>query len=434
MDTEPEDGGLPNWAEPPADLPAAVATVKAAIRARIESSGRTVEDIFAQLEALVAERTPEIHAANEESGSAWPEIDFEDIAAETVSPETRALVRRRGCVVIRGHFEHERALRWDQEILAYVEDNGFFDVYTKDPHSFFMSVDSKPEILPIYWSGPQMEARQSERMAHVQRFLNGFWTSTPQPGSVPFDPNRSAMYPDRIRRRPEGVDSLGLHSHIDSGTLDLWMKSEYQRAFRHVFGGAIEEFDPWDAAHRTDGSQYPGSTFTSVFRTFQGWTALCDMDHDQGVLHSVPIPEAIAYLLLRPLLVDVADGDMCGVTVNRSFVVDERWHAPLLEAASGIPDVRAGDSVWWHGDMVHSVAPVTNQRGWGNVMYIPAAPWCPRNARYAASVLDAFRTGSSPGDFPEEHYEQSWPDRFRVDALNGNGRLSLGLPSAGAVT
>jgi hypothetical protein len=119
MDTEPEDGGLPNWAEPPADLPAAVATVKAAIRARIESSGRTVEDIFAQLEALVAERTPEIHAANEESGSAWPEIDFEDIAAETVSPETRALVRRRGCVVIRGHFEHERALRWDQEILAY---------------------------------------------------------------------------------------------------------------------------------------------------------------------------------------------------------------------------------------------------------------------------------------------------------------------------
>ena len=41
-------------------------------------------------------------------------------------------------------------------------------------------------------------------------------------------------------------------------------------------------------------------------------------------------------------------------------------------------------------------------------MYIPAAPWCPRNERYAASVREAFLTGSSPGDFPAEHYERDW--------------------------
>jgi hypothetical protein len=75
--------------------------------------------------------------------------------------------------------------------------------------------------------------------------------------------------------------------------------------------------------------------------------------------------------------------------------------APLLmQAQSGIPDVQAGDSVWWHCDMIHSVAPVANQRGWGNVMYIPAAPWCPRNEEYAASIREAFLTGSSPSDFP----------------------------------
>ena len=67
----------------------------------------------------------------------------------------------------------------------------------------------------------------------------------------------------------------------------------------------VEEYDPWDAAHRTAGPQYPGSTMCSAFRTFQGWTALSDMDHDQGVLHTVPIPEAMAYLMLRPLLADV---------------------------------------------------------------------------------------------------------------------------------
>jgi hypothetical protein len=66
------------------------------------------------------------------------------------------------------------------------------------------------------------------------------------------------------------------------------MTEAYQRAFRHLFDGTIESYDPWDPAHRTAGPQYPGSTMCSAFRTFQGWTALSDMDHDQGVLHTEP--------------------------------------------------------------------------------------------------------------------------------------------------
>ena len=60
-------------------------------------------------------------------------------------------------------------------------------------------------------------------------------------------------------------------------------------------------------------------------------------------------------------------------------------------------------------------------------MYIPAAPWCPRNEAYAKNVRDAFLTGSSPGDFPEEHYEREWVNRFREDQLNQTGRRGLGL-------
>jgi hypothetical protein len=165
----------------------------------------------------------------------------------------------------------------------------------------------------------------------------------------------------------------------------------------------------------------------SAFRTFQGWTALSDMAHDQGVLHTVPIPAAMAYLILRPLLPDVPDDDMCGVTVSQVFPASRTWHSLLLQALSGIPDVQAGDSVWWHCDMIHSVAPVTGQQGWGNVMYIPAAPWCPRNERYAAIVRDAFRTGSSPDDFPAEHYERTWANRFQPHQLNQAGRRGLGL-------
>ena len=61
----------------------------------------------------------------------------------------------------------------------------------------------------------------------------------------------------------------------------------------------------------------------------QGWTALSDMDHDQGVLHTVPIPEAMGYLMLRPLLDDVPEDDMCGVTTNQTFPASERWHSLL---------------------------------------------------------------------------------------------------------
>ncbi len=275
-----------------------------------------------------------------------------------------ARLRQRGCLIVRGHFARDQALGWDQDIVRYVKSNRFFETYRGPGDDFFGSVGSKPEIYPIYWSPAQMQARQSDRMARVQAFLNAQWTSQSD-GVQWFDPKRDSLYPDRIRRRPEGANSAGLGTHLDPGTLDLWMTQEYQQAFRHLFDGTIEAYDPWDAAYRTAGPQYPGTTMCSAFRTFQGWTALSDMDHDQGVLHTVPIPEAMGYLMLRPLLPDVPDDDMCGVTTNKVFPVSGTWHALLLDALTGIPDVRAGDSVWWHCDMIHSVAPVAEPEGLG---------------------------------------------------------------------
>jgi hypothetical protein len=417
---------LPSWESAPDDLPAAVREIKAALRERIESSGRSVAEVFAVVEQRVAERVAEIRAEHERGQTVWPVIAYADIARGTVSAEDLHMFRRRGCLVVRGHFDHQQALDWDADIVDYVEKNRFFESYRGPGDDFFGSVGSKPEIYPIYWSTAQMEARQSDRMATVQAFLNSQWKHESD-GVQWFDPDRDSLYPDRIRRRPPGADSGGLGTHSDPGTLDLWMTEHYQRAFRHLFDGTVEDYDPWDAAHRTAGPQYSGTTMCSAFRTFQGWTALSDMDHDQGVLHTVPIPEAMAYLMLRPLLDDVPEDDMCGVTTNQVFPASRQWHAPVLEALSGIPDVKAGDSVWWHADMIHSVAPVTDQKGWGNVMYIPAAPWCPRNEEYAASVREAFLTGSSPTDFPDENYERDWPERFREDQLNPTGRRGLGL-------
>jgi hypothetical protein len=420
---------LPHWESEPSDLKAAIREIKTALRARITASGRTVEEVYAAVEKRVAPRVAEIRQELARGETVWPVIDYADIAAGTVSPEALEKLHRRGCLVVRGHFPREQALGWDQDIVDYVESNHFFENYRGPGDDFFGSVGSKPEIYPIYWSPAQMQARQSERMARVQAFLNAQWKHESD-GVRWFDPNRDSLYPDRIRRRPEGADSAGLGTHLDPGTLDLWMTEAYQKAFRHLFDGTVEQYDPWDAAHRTAGPQYPGTTMCSAFRTFQGWTALSDMDHDQGVLHTVPIPEAMAYLMLRPLLTDVPDDDMCGLTTNQVFPANEKWHPLLMQALAGIPDVKAGDSVWWHADMIHSVAPVQNQKGWGNVMYIPAAPWCPRNERYASSVAAAFLSGSSPTDFPEEHYERDWGNRFKVEDLDPVGRRGLGLDEA----
>ncbi len=420
---------LPHWESTPADLAEATRTIKAALRARIEASGRTVEEVFAVVEKRITERVEEIEALLASGENPWPVIDYADIEAGRVTDEQLALLKRRGCVVIRGHFSREQATGWDASIVDYVESNQFFENYRGPGDDFFGSVGSKPEIYPIYWSPAQMEARTSEPMSAVQSLLNSLWRSESE-GQVWFDPDRDSLYPDRIRRRPPGADSAGLGTHLDPGTLDLWMTQAYQKAFRHLFDGSVEEYDPWDAAYRTAGPQYPGSTMCSAFRTFQGWTALSEMGHDQGVLHTVPIPEAMAYLMLRPLLSDVPEHDMCGVTVNQVFPASERYHALLLRAVAGIPDVQPGDSVWWHADMIHSVAPVQNQQGWGNVMYIPSAPWCARNEAYAAQVREAFESGSSPSDFPEEHYERNWANRFQPEQLNETGRRGLGMTPA----
>ena len=51
---------LPHWETTPPDLKAATREIKAAIRDWIAASGRSVEEVFAVVEARVAERVAEI--------------------------------------------------------------------------------------------------------------------------------------------------------------------------------------------------------------------------------------------------------------------------------------------------------------------------------------------------------------------------------------
>lgn len=399
--------------------------MKRALRAQIGD----VESLFEQVSEFIVAEIDSIKAQEALTGSAWPILEFEDIAVGKVSADQLALIKRRGCVVLRNHFPREQVLGWDERLLDYLDRNHFDAIYRGPADQFFGSLEaSRPEIFPIYWSESQMQLRQDERMGAAQSFLNRLWKIHSQ-GRQWFNPDINALYPDRVRRRPPGTHSKGLGPHTDSGALERWLHPAYLKVFDKIYSNDFSAYDPWDAAFRTEVDEYAykDTVKCSAFRTFQGWTALSDMNADQGVLHTLPIPKAMAYMLLRPLLDDVPEDELCGVAPGKVLPVSRQWHPLLFEGLSPIPDVRAGDSVWWHCDVIHSVAPVANQQGWGNVMYVPAAPMCQKNLRYAKDVFRAFAQGASPDDFPREDYETTWEGRFTLERLNALGRAGLGL-------
>lgn len=409
----------------PDDYKKNIVEMKRAMRAQIGD----VDGLFRQVCDKIEREIAAARAEEKANGSAWPEVSYEDLAAGKVSAQQIAHIKRRGCLVVRQTFTRNHALAMDQSMLDYLDENHFDEVYRGPGDNFFGSLEaSRPEIYPIYWSKAQMEARQSQQMATTQTFLNRLWTFQ-HPTGDRFNPEVNIIYPDRIRRRLPGTTSKGLGAHTDSGALERWLLPAYQKVFRKIFTNRFAEYDPWDAAYRPEVNEYDvdNTTKCSAFRTFQGWTALSDMIVGQGLLHVVPVPEAMAYVLLRPLLDDVPEEELCGVAPGRVLPVSEKWHPHLIAGLCSIPALQAGDSVWWHCDVIHSVAPVEDQQGWGNVMYIPAAPACAKNLAYAHSVRKALEQGVSPADFPREDYEQAWENRFQLSDLNVNGRRSLGM-------
>ncbi|CAN5719703.1 DUF1479 family protein [soil metagenome] len=399
------------------DSPAAVAATKAALRRQLGDPRAAFAAATADIEAAVGQIVAERESLTD-GESVIPTVDFADVAADRVAAPTRAAITRKGCVVVRQTFPRAQAVAWDQEVADYLDCNDFASHHRPVDDGIFAGLAAgTPPILDIYWSRPQLEVRAHPNMGVVQSFLNSFWRHESE-GRTWFDPTGDAAYPDRVRRRPPGTASAGLSPHTDSGSVERWLLPAYQQVFRHVFSGDWEKYDPWDGAYRTDVDEFPSTVMCSAFRTFQGWTALSDMHPRDGVLHVIPVPRAMGFVLLRALQDDIADDDLCGARNGRALAVEAEHHELLLPAYSPIPEVESGDTVWWIGDLVHGVGEVSGSERWGNVMYIPAAPWCHKNAAYARQCGQAFLAGHSPGDFSPQHYEADFADRATLADLD----------------
>jgi hypothetical protein len=406
------------------DLPGAIRQAKKELRAALPN----YREVFAEVEKSISEAAKCLAAQRERGEDVIPEIQFADIAAGQVSDAQIALVKSRGACVIRQVFPRELVQGWDEEIARYVERNHLDKRLENraDDQYFGQLASSKPQIYGVYWSRPQVMARQSESLTAARVFLNKLWRNESE-GRVHFDPENVPVYADRLRRRPPGSASLGLSAHCDGGSVERWIEANFRKVYRHVFSGNWREYDPFDAAFRPDVEEIASPAVCSMFRTFQGWTALTPQGPGDGTLQLVPVANSMVYILLRALQDDIADDDLCGAMPGRALSIKPEYHAPLFDALSSIPKMQAGDTVFWHSDVIHAVEDEHKGAGYSNVMYIASAPACAKNDTYLKRQLPSFLNGASPPDFPADHFEVDFQGRATADMLTAMGKSQLGF-------
>ncbi|HVO04637.1 MAG TPA: DUF1479 domain-containing protein, partial [Candidatus Cybelea sp.] len=379
-----------------------IKALKRELRAKLPDLKKIVAEVEEDLEREVAV----IAEAKAAGRSVVPVIAYQDIVDGNVSDATKAELRRRGVAVVRGVYPRAQAEAWNAELGEYLTKNRYTErrPAPKVKDEYFSKLKSdKPQIFGIYWSKPQMAARTHPNSARTRAFMNRLWTFESE-GRKHFDPDRECVYADRIRRREPGDKTLGLSPHMDAGSVERWLDDEYRHVFRHVFSGNWRAYDPFDGAGRAETDEIPSPAVCSMFRSFQGWTALTAQGPGDGTLQVMPLAKAMVYLLLRPLMPDVPDDLLCGAEPARAFSIEPQWHPLLMPALSSIPHVEPGDTVWWHPDIVHAVEDEHRGKGYSNVVYIAAAPYCAKNAAYLEKQKPAFLTGKSAPDFSAEDY------------------------------
>jgi Protein of unknown function (DUF1479) len=410
------------------NLPEAIRSTKKALRKALPNHA----EIFHQVEAEMRRRVDIIVKEREAGQSVIPIVQFSDVKAGTAPADLIAKIKDRGACVIRGTFDAAQAQAWDNEIATYVEENGLDAKLANaaEDKYFGTLASAKPQIYGIYWSRPQVQARQSEQLTRVRVFLNNLWQAESE-GQRHFDPNVVPVYADRIRRRPPGSASLGLSPHVDGGSVERWLDENFRKVYRHVFSGDWLKYNAFDAAFRPEVRELPSPAVCSMFRTFQGWTALTRQGQGDGTLQLIPIAESMVYVLLRALQDDVPEDDLCGAAPGRALSVNPQYHSLLLQALSSIPLMEPGDTVFWHSDVVHAVENEHRGKGYSNVMYISSTPGCAKNTAYLAKQAPSFLSGKTPPDFAPDDFEVDFKGRGTETDLTPLGRSQLGLSPLG---
>ena len=165
------------------NLPEAIRTTKRQLRAGLPE----YKEVFREVESEMLRRVEEIVTEREAGQDVIPIVQYPDVASGRVPAEVVAKVRSRGACVVRGTFSKEVAVGWDDEIAAYVERNNLDAKLANaaEDKYFGTLASAKPQIYGIYWSRPQVEARQSESLTKVRVFLNSLWQAENDSSRLP---------------------------------------------------------------------------------------------------------------------------------------------------------------------------------------------------------------------------------------------------------
>ncbi|KAF4961214.1 hypothetical protein FGADI_451 [Fusarium gaditjirri] len=363
----------------------------------------------------------------EKGNSVIPVFDTLQVIDHGFSAEQQSEIKRIGSFICRNTVPKEEAATLYSDLKTYVADNKeSIQAWPKD----------SPSMLVLYNSPIQNTLRSHPNHLKLQRKLNELWKYSTQDTSP--DP---LVYLDGIRDRAPGQPFLGLGPHIDAGSLCRWADPAYRRVYDEIFSGRPECHDAYDLDVRKNTNQelFKGPAHSTVLRTFQGWTALTPTAPREGTIMIYPnVKTLIAYLLLRPFFSppknpnDIMDAekwtfdDSTGWFPGTMKPESQRLsrsshpHLRLEECLIHMPEVRPGDTVWWHCDVSESILIVSVQlsdasnlkvchavdtehlgKNNASVAFIAACPTTPANEAYVREQLLATLEGRPSADYAD---------------------------------
>ena len=393
----------------------------------LRSKSKNYRENFSKIENFIEKEIVQIENSKKSAENIIPEINFKDLSDNLY--EFKNELKKRGCVIIRDVFDDTLMHQMNKDLESYIEENNYYEDQKKkaDIDKYFSDLQSgKPQIFGLYWSKTQVNIRQSKELDIVKKWLNKLWINE-HDGETIFDPNHELVYADRVRRREPGDKTLGLSPHCDAGSVERWVDKGYQGVYENIFADNFTEYDPFNAAYRNTTQEIESPAVSHVFRTFQGWVALTEQGPGDGTLQLIPIAKSMAFILTRALMDDVSENDLCGSKPARALSVNSTYHALLLRGLVSIPKMNAGDTVWWHPDVVHAVEDHHTGKGYSNVVYVGSTPYCEKNLSYAKKQSVKFLEGKSPPDFAEEDYEVRYKNRAKASDLTPLGKKQLAL-------
>ena len=393
----------------------------------LRSKSINYKENFSKIENFIEKEIVQIENSKKSAKNIIPEINFKDLS-DNLSDFKNEL-KKRGCVIIRDVFDDTLMHQMNKDLESYIEENNYYEDQKKkaDIDKYFSDLQSgKPQIFGLYWSKTQVNIRQSNELDIVKKWLNKLWINE-HDGETIFDPNHELVYADRVRRREPGDKTLGLSPHCDAGSVERWVDKGYQGVYEKIFSDNFSEYDPFNAAYRNTTQEIESPAVSHVFRTFQGWVALTEQGPGDGTLQLIPLAKSMAFILTRALLDDVDENDLCGSKPARALSVNSKYHSLLLRGLVSIPKMNAGDTVWWHPDVVHGVEDHHTGKGYSNVAYVGSTPHCKKNLAYAKKQSIKFLEGKSPPDFAPEDYEVNYKNRADISDLTPLGKKQLAL-------